>query len=307
MTRLITVGAAQLGPIQQSDSRESAVARMIELLREASSKKCDLVVFPELALTTFFPRWFVDDISTADHWYETEMPSFATKPLFDEAKKLGIGFSLGYAELTPSGERFNTQILVERDGSVVAKYRKVHIPGHEEHEPDRPFQHAERYYFTPSNEGFGVWKAFGGRMGMMICNDRRWPETYRVMGLKGVEMILCGYNTPMHYVPDPSQDVLQGFHNALVMQSGAYQNGTFVVGVAKGGVEEGVLGLADSSIIAPSGEILAKTATVDDELVTAKCDLDWCYQYKDTLFNFDRYRRPEVYGPITQQRGAVLD
>jgi predicted amidohydrolase len=307
MTRLITVGAAQLGPIQQSDSRESAVARMIELLREASAKKCDLVVFPELALTTFFPRWFVDDISTADHWYETEMPSLATKPLFDEAKKLGIGFSLGYAELTPSGERFNTQILVERDGSVVAKYRKVHIPGHEEHEPDRPFQHAERYYFTPSNEGFGVWKAFGGRMGMMICNDRRWPETYRVMGLKGVEMILCGYNTPMHYVPDPSQDVLQGFHNALVMQSGAYQNGTFVVGVAKGGVEEGVLGLADSSIIAPSGEILAKTTTIDDELVTAKCDLDWCYQYKDTLFNFDRYRRPEVYGPITQQRGAVLD
>jgi hypothetical protein len=235
------------------------------------------------------------------------MPSLTTKPFFDEAKRLGIGFSLGYAELTPSGERFNTQILVERDGSVVAKYRKVHIPGHEEHEPDRPFQHAERYYFTPSNEGFGVWKAFGGRMGMMICNDRRWPETYRVMGLKGVEMILCGYNTPMHYVPDPSQDVLQGFHNALVMQSGAYQNGTFVVGVAKGGVEEGVLGLADSSIIAPSGEILAKTATIDDELVTAKCDLDWCYQYKDTLFNFDRYRRPEVYGPITQQRGAVLD
>ena len=307
MTRLITVGAAQLGPIQKEDSRESAVRRMIDLLRQASSKKCDLVVFPELALTTFFPRWFVDDIKTADHWYETEMPSLTTKPLFDTAKELGIGFSLGYAELTATGERFNTQVLVERDGTVVAKYRKVHIPGHEEHEPDRPFQHAERYYFTPSEEGFGVWKAFGGRMGMMICNDRRWPETYRVMGLKGVEMILCGYNTPMHYVPDPSQDVLQGFHNALVMQSGAYQNGTFVVGVAKGGVEEGVEGLADSSIIAPSGEILAKTETNGDELVTATCDLDWCYQYKDTLFNFDRYRRPEVYGPITQQRGTILD
>ena len=55
---------------------------------------------------------------------------------------------------------------------------------------------------------------------MMICNDRRWPETYRVMGLQGVEMILCGYNTPIHYVPDPSQDILQGFHNALVMQIG---------------------------------------------------------------------------------------
>ena len=305
--RNLTVAAAQLGPIQKSDDRKSVVTRLVELLRDAHSKKAELVVFPELALTTFFPRWFVDDITEADHWYETEMPSAITKPLFDEAKKLGVGFCLGYAELTQSGERFNTQILVERDGRVVAKYRKVHIPGHEQHEPDRPFQHAERYYFTPSSEGFKVWSAFNGRIGMMICNDRRWPESYRVMGLQGVEMILCGYNTPLHYVPDPSQDALQGFHNALVMQSGAYQNGTFVVGVAKGGVEEGVDGLADSSIIAPSGEILAKTETNGDEVVTAVCDLDWCNNYKNTLFNFDRYRRPEVYGRITSQRGSIIE
>ena len=86
---------------------------------------------------------------------------------------------------------------------------------------------------------------------MMICNDRRWPETYRVMGLQGVELILCGYNTPIHYVPDPSQDILQGFHNALVMQAGAYQNGTWVVGVAKGGVEEGVDSLGPVAASSP--------------------------------------------------------
>ncbi len=306
MTRLLKVAAAQLGPIQRTDDRQSVVTRLIELLRNAHSQKVELVVFPELALTTFFPRWFVDDISQADHWYETQMPSPITQPLFDEAKSLGVGFCLGYAELTSDGERFNTQILVERNGEVVAKYRKVHIPGHETHEPDRPFQHAERYYFKPSDEGFGVWQAFNGRIGMMICNDRRWPESYRVMGLQGVEMILCGYNTPLQYVPDPTQDPLQSFHNALVMQSGAYQNGTFVVGVAKGGIEEGVDSLADSSIIAPSGELLAKTATSDDEVITATCDLDWCYNYKNTLFNFDRYRRPEVYGRITSQRGAIF-
>ncbi|MEI8022611.1 MAG: N-carbamoyl-D-amino-acid hydrolase [Actinomycetota bacterium] len=306
MTRLLKVAAAQLGPIQRTDDRQSVVKRLIELLRNAHSQKAELVVFPELALTTFFPRWFVDDISQADHWYETQMPSPITQPLFDEAKSLGVGFCLGYAELTDSGERFNTQILVERNGDVVAKYRKVHIPGHETHEPDRPFQHAERYYFKPSDEGFGVWQAFGGRIGMMICNDRRWPESYRVMGLQGVEMILCGYNTPLQYIPDPTQDPLQSFHNALVMQSGAYQNGTFVIGVAKGGVEEGVDSLADSSIIAPSGELLAKTSTSGDEVVTATCDLDWCYNYKNTLFNFDRYRRPEVYGRITSQRGAIF-
>ena len=307
MSRIITVGAAQLGPIQKEHTKTSAVERLIALMHQASTNGCDLVVFPELALTTFFPRWFVDDITEADHWYETSMPSPVTQPLFDEARRLSIGFSLGYAELTPDGHRFNTQILVEKDGSVVAKYHKVHIPGHEHHEPDRPFQHAERYYFEPGPEGFGVWKAFGARVGMMICNDRRWPETYRVMGLKGVEMILCGYNTPIHYVPDPSQDILQGFHNALVMQSGAYQNGSWVVGVAKGGVEEGVDSLGQTCIVAPSGQIVAQAYTTGDELVVARCDLDWCSRYKDTLFNFDKYRRPEVYGSITAQKGVIFE
>lgn len=307
MTRIITIGAAQLGPIQKDHTRQQVVARLIDLLRKAHSAGCDVVVFPELALTTFFPRWFVDNISETDHYYETEMPSPITAPLFEEAKKLGIGFCLGYAELTSKGERFNTQILVEKDGSVVAKYRKVHIPGHEENEPDRAFQHAERYYFTPSNEGFGVWNAFGARVGMMICNDRRWPESYRVMGLQGVELILCGYNTPIHYIPDPSQDILQGFHNALVMQSGAYQNGTWVVGVAKAGVEEGVDSLGQSMIVAPSGQIVAQALTTDDELLVARCDMDWCQKYTKTLFDFDRYRRPEVYTRITAQRGVELD
>jgi predicted amidohydrolase len=307
MTRIITIGAAQLGPIQKDHTRQQVVVRLIDLLHKAHSAGCDVVVFPELALTTFFPRWFVDNISETDHYYETEMPSPITAPLFEEAKKLGIGFCLGYAELTSKGERFNTQILVEKDGSVVAKYRKVHIPGHEENEPDRAFQHAERYYFTPSNEGFGVWKAFGARVGMMICNDRRWPESYRVMGLQGVELILCGYNTPIHYIPDPSQDILQGFHNALVMQSGAYQNGTWVVGVAKAGVEEGVDSLGQSMIVAPSGQIVAQALTTDDELLVARCDMDWCQKYTKTLFDFDRYRRPEVYTRITAQRGVELD
>ncbi len=278
---------------------------MIGLLHQAAQHGVELVVYPELALTTFFPRWFVDDIAEADHWYERSMPNAATQPLFDEARRLGIGFCIGYALLDDAGHRWNVQTLVERDGSIVATYTKTHIPGHEHNEPDRPFQHAERYYFEQSPDGFGVWRAFGGLMGMMICNDRRWPESYRVMGLQGVEMILCGYNTPIHYVPDPSQDILQGFHNALVMQSGAYQNGTWVVGVAKGGVEEGVDSLAQSMIVAPSGQIVAQALTSDDELVVARCDFDWCKRYKDMLFDFDRYRRPELYSHITAQRGVI--
>lgn len=306
MARYLTVAAAQMGPVQRDHTRQQVVERLIALLHRAHAMGAELVVFPELALTTFFPRWFVDDISEADHWYERSMPNEATQPLFDEAKRLGVGFCLGYALIDDDGRRWNVQTLVERDGSIVATYKKTHIPGHEHHEPDRPFQHAERYYFEPSPEGFGVWRAFGGIVGMAICNDRRWPETYRVMGLQGVEMVLIGYNTPIHYVPDPSQDILQGFHNSLVMQSGAYQNGTWVVGVAKGGVEEGVDSLGQSVIVAPSGQIVAQALTTDDEVIVARCDLDWCQRYKGTLFDFDRYRRPEVYGRITSQRGVQL-
>jgi N-carbamoyl-D-amino-acid hydrolase len=261
MSRIVTVGAAQMGPIQRDNTREQVVERLITLLHQASALGVELLVYPELALTTFFPRWWEEDLADADHWFETEMPSPVTQPLFDEAARLGIGFCLGFAELTPDRHRYNTQILVDQGGSVVAKYRKVHIPGHESHEPWRKFQHLERYYFEPGDDGFGVWRAFGGIIGMMICNDRRWPESYRVMGLQGVEMILCGYNTPINYAPDPSQDILQGFHNSLVMQSGAYQNGTWVIGVAKGGVEEGVDSLAQSCIIAPSGQIVAQALT----------------------------------------------
>jgi len=303
--RIVTVGAAQLGPISRHESRDDVVARLLDLLRQAAGHGCELVVFPELALTSFFPRWYIEDPAELDEFFDAEMPGPATKPLFDEAQSLGIGFCLGYGELTPDGHHYNTQILVDGQGNTVARFRKVHIPGHTENEPWRPFQHLERRYFEPGPDGFGVSRAFGGIVGMMICNDRRWPETYRVMGLQGVEMILCGYNTPLHYPPDPSQDILQGFHHTLVMQSGAYQNGTWVVATAKAGREEGVELLGQSCIIAPSGQIVAQSYSTADELVVARCDLDWCERYKKSLFDFDRYRRTEHYGLITERRGAV--
>lgn len=306
-TRTLRVGAAQLGPINRDHSRPQVVERLLALLHEASGKGVELLVFPELALTTFFPRWYTEDISGHDAYYERSMPGPETQPLFDEARRLGVGFALGYAELTPEGERFNTTVLVERDGSIVGHYRKVHIPGHADDEPWRPFQHLERRYFQESNEGFSTWNAFGGVMGMATCNDRRWPETYREMGLQGVEMIMIGYNTPIHYAPDPGQNALQGFHNHLCMQAGAYQNGTWVIGVAKGGTEEGVESLAQSAIIAPSGQIVAQAVTTGDELIVADADLDWCKHYKDTLFNFETYRRPELYQRITSQKGVILN
>ncbi len=306
MPRFVNVAAGQLGPIARDESRAQVVERLLAHLHGANAMGCDLVVFPELALTTFFPRWYEEDMDRADRFYEAQMPGPETQVLFDTARDLRIGFYLGYAELVIEAgrkRRYNTSILVERDGSIAGKYRKVHLPGHAENEPWRRFQHLEKYYFEPGTS-FDVYDAFGGVMGMALCNDRRWSETYRIMGLQGAEMIMLGYNTPVHNPPAPEHDDLSMFHNHLVMQAGAYENGTWVVGVAKAGNEEGIEMIGGSAIIAPSGEIVAACSTKGDELAVARCDLDLCHSYKTTTFNFERHRRPEAYGLITAQRGA---
>ncbi len=303
MARILKTAAAQLGPIAREESRSSCVRRMIELMREARAMGSQVVVFPELALTTFFPRWYMQDQSEIDQFFETQMPGPDTLPLFEEAAKLRIGFYLGYAELAEEGgvtHHYNTSILVNAQGKIVGKYRKIHLPGHKEHEPWRAFQHLEKRYFEHGNLGFSVFDAFNGRMGMCLCNDRRWPETFRVLGLQGAEMVMLGYNTPVHYPPAPQHDHLQCFHNHLVMQAGAYQNGTWVVGVAKAGKEEGCDLIGQSCIIAPTGEIVAQCSTLEDELIIADCDLDRCKEIQQNIFNFKVHRQPADYALITQ-------
>lgn len=307
--RVVTVGAAQLGPIGLEERRPDVVARLIALMEKAAARGCTLVVFPELALTTFFPRWHFETQAEIDRFFEREMPSAETRPLFDRARELGVGFYLGYAELTEEdGEtrHYNTSILVDRDGTIVGKYRKVHLPGHAENQPEREWQHLEKAYFDVGNLGFPVWRTMGGVMGMAICNDRRWPETYRTMGLQGVEMILLGYNTPAVYQPWGFEPVhLATLQNNLCVQSGAYQNSTWVVAVAKAGNEEGCDMMGGTMIAAPTGEIVAQARTLDDELIIADCDMDACEHYKSTTFNFAQHRRPEHYGIITAQTGAT--
>lgn len=306
MARTIMVGAAQMGPIARDEPRSSAVARMVALMESAQQRGCDLIVFPELALTTFFPRWYEEDWNVVDRFFETHMPNEATQPLFEAARRLGVGFHLGYAELCVEDgiqRRFNTAIIVDKRGDIVGKYRKIHLPGHADHEPDFPFQHLEKRYFETGNLGFKTFDAFGGRIGMCICNDRRWPETFRVLGLQGVELVALGYNTPVHYPRAPEHDRLQDFHNHLSMQAGAYQNGTWVVGVAKAGHEEGCDLIGGSCIIAPTGEIVAKCSTLGDELVCAEADLDRCREIQDHIFNFAAHREPDHYRMIVERKG----
>jgi predicted amidohydrolase len=302
MTRFLNLAAGQLGPIARNEPRSSVVKRLIALLHEAKSRGCELVVFPEMALTTFFPRWYISDWAEVDRFFEPSMPSPETQPLFDAAVKLGVGFYLGYCELVEEGgkrHRYNTTVLVERDGRIVGKYRKIHVPGSAVNNPDMPFQHLEQLYFEDGNLGFPVWEAFGGKVGMAICNDRRWPETYRVMALQGADLVVLGFNTPSQLPDWPDQNAHRAFHHLVCMQAAAYQNGLWIVATAKAGREEGVDMLGHSCVIAPSGDVVALSHSLGDEIVSYKCDLALSPYFK-SFYDFEKNRKPEHYGLLTQ-------
>jgi predicted amidohydrolase len=303
VSRRLKVSAAQLGPINRADSRKSVVNRLVEMLKEADSRGSKFVVFPELALTTFFPRWWIESQEEVDKYFEAQMPSPETLPLFELARSKGIGFYLGYAELTEEEgrtRRFNTSILVGPDGRTVGKYRKVHLPGHAEHRPAAPYQHLEKKYFEVGDMGFNVWKMFKDDfiVGQCICNDRRWPETFRVMGLKGAEMVVLGYNTPTDNVYAPKEPpYLRVFHHNLSIQAAAYQNGIWVVATAKAGKEDGFWLHGGT----------AKSNTEEDEVVSYDCDMELGEYIRNTTFNFAKHRRPEHYKLIVERTGVKVE
>jgi len=307
MSRKLKAAVAQLGPIHLADARPAVVKRLMALMREAHASGAEFVVFPELALTTFFPRYWMTDQEEIDRFFEREMPGSETRPLFDLAAELGVGFYLGYAELTQEKgtlHRYNTSILVKRDGRIIGRYRKIHLPGHSEHLPSAPFQHLEKRYFEVGSEGFRVWRAFDAVVGMCICNDRRWPETFRVMGLQGVEIVALGYNTPTENIHHHEPAHLRMFHHLISMQANAYQNAAWVLAAAKAGKEDGYGLIAGSAIIAPTGEFAARATSEDDEAISATLDLDLGDYLRRTIFNFEKHRRIEHYRLITERTGA---
>jgi predicted amidohydrolase len=317
MPRILKVAAAQLGPNHLTTPRPEVISRMITLLQSCSTLGAQLVLFPETAFTTFFPRHLISSQAELDIYFEHDnsLPTSPnTKPLFDEAKKLGIDISVGFAERDKDGKGYNTSVYYSaKKGQVVAKHRKVHLPGTKEpfENPDALNQ-LEKRYFEPGNLGFKAFRApdlipeaakkgLGvtgpGKgdpiMGMIICNDRRWAEGWRCYGLQGVEIVLCGYNTA-GFAPDlrgmrksmtPEEAETDAvFHHKLVMQGNSYMNSCFSISAAKAGLEDGKYDLIGGSCITdPEGHVVAEAKGKGDEVVFAEIDLQDCRPGKETV------------------------
>ena len=310
MSRKIRVAAAQLGAINLADTRAVVVKRLVEMLREAASMGAKFVVFPELAFTTFFPRyWYEDEAEAEKKFFERSMPSPETQPLFDAAKKHGIGFYIGYAELVQEDgkqHRYNTAILVSPEGKIAGKYRKIHLPGHADHKKGAAFQHLEKKYFEVGNLGFRTFRFMDMIAGMLICNDRRWPEAFRVLGLQGAEIVTLGFNTPTENLHYPEPPALRVHHHLIMAQSMAFQNAVWLVEVAKCGFEDGFRMFGHSVIVSPAGEIIAKTSSEEDEVIVHNVDLALGENLRKTMFNLAAHRRPEHYKLIVERTGVEV-
>jgi len=350
--RKFTVAGAQLGAIDTSTPRQEVLARCISLMDAAYKRGVKLIVFPEIALTTFFPRYLIQDAQELESYFEHEVDGDATKtpsmkPIFDKAREYKMDVYLGFSECdssAPSDEHvhYNSAVYFSAAADkVISKYRKVHLPGTvEPYEHKNAVNQLEKRYFRPGNLGFEAFRAPGlvpgalkkasgaesnqpdtfGKgdpiVGMLICNDRRWPEAWRAYGLQGVELVLCGYNTTA-WAPDllgvklsvSTKEEAKAealFHNQLTITHGSYVNACWSINVAKCGMEDGEFPLIGGScIVDPDGIVVAEAQTEEDELVVAEIDLEACRRGKGKVFAFDRHRRTEHYGRLVNQTGVV--
>jgi N-carbamoyl-D-amino-acid hydrolase len=288
LTRPITVAAAQLGP--SSEKKAETVKRMVALIEDAGHRGVELLSFPELSLTPYFATKVH---ASYDHFFEEQLPSPDTLPLFRAARRAGIHFVLPYAE-RENEAYYNSAVFVAPDGMILGKYRKTHIPGWVEPRWEG-LNILEKRYFTPGDLGFPVVSHPKAKLGALICYDRRFSEGYRVLTLSGAELLCVPYNTPSFGQPkEAGQETSE-----IMLRAGAMENQIFIIAVGKAGVEDGAEYIGGSEIISPTGKVLAKAQTEGDELVVATIDLDEISASRKK-WDFLADRRPEQYQQLVK-------
>jgi predicted amidohydrolase len=264
---------------------------MVALMEEAGKHEVELVSFPELSLTPYFATKVH---ASCDTFFEEDLPSPVTLPLFQAARRTRTHFVLPYAEHENSAY-YNSAVFVTPDGAILGKYRKTHIPGWVEPRWEG-LNILEKRYFAPGNLGFPVVSHPKVKLGALICYDRRFSEGYRALTLNGAELLCVPYNTPSFGQPrEAGQETSE-----VLLRAGAIENQVFIIAVGKAGVEDGAEYIGGSEIISPTGKVLAKAQTDGDELIIATIDLDEIAALRKK-WDFLADRRPEQYQQLVRR------
>lgn len=283
MGRMITVAAAQTGPVLSDDWRESVpgACRMIEA---AAQKQVDIVCFSELFMTPFFPNRLTQDF---DRFF-VSLPHESMQPVFDAAADHQMALVLPFGE-KDGRHYYNSCAVVGKNGKQLGVYRKTHIPAILPSDLPGGTGSYEKFYFSPGTE-FPVFDLCGTKIGIQICYDRKYPEGSRLLALKGAEILfmpICAATYGETKLRDRTWEI--------PLQARAYENGVYVVAVNRAGDEKGRKHIGRSMIVDPVGaEIIAEASSDEPQLLVAALDLDHVAKAQISL-PWWRDRRPELY------------
>ena len=287
----------RIGFLQQhntADTRDN-ILRLGEGITDLAKRGAQLIVLQELHNTLYFCQ--TEDVDLFD--LAETIPGPSTKLYCELAKKLGVVIVASLFEKRAAGLYHNTAVVIESNGEIVGKYRKMHIP-------DDPAYY-EKFYFTPGDMGFHPIQTSVGKLGVLVCWDQWYPEAARLMAMQGAEMLI--YPTAIGYADSdtPEEQQRQRMAWQTVMRGHAVANGLPVVAVNRVGFEPdpsgqtpGIQFWGTSFVAGPQGEIVYEASTDDEESIVVEMDMDRSEQVR-RWWPFLRDRRIDAYGDITKR------
>jgi N-carbamoylputrescine amidase len=277
----MTVNVALIQMSCGLDIRQN-IDKAASMVQQAAAAGAQIVCLQELFASRYFPQ----TVDVKNYGLARPQPdeSVAVMQKIAAAKKLTI--IVPVYECARPGINFNTAVIIDADGSIAGKFRKVHIP-------EGP-QYLEKYYFTPGNLGYPVFRTAHATIGVGICWDEWFPEVARILGIKGAQIIF--YPSAIGSEPDRPEYSSQAAWETVIKSHGI-ANALFVAALNRVGPEDDMRFYGGSFISNPFGDVLARGGNHGDQVVAAALDLNQIREFRD-LFHFYRDRRPETYSEL---------
>jgi beta-ureidopropionase len=274
---------AALIQAQANMPKQEAIDKHVKMIADAAGQGAHVVGLQEI----FHGPYFCAEQDPK--WYATAEPEDGptVSRMREVAREHGVVLIVPWYEEEQPGVYYNTACVIERDGTIVGKYRKTHIP-----QVGPCFW--EKFYFKPGNLGYPVWETSAGRLGLIICYDRHFPEVARELGLKGAELV---------FNPSATVESLSRYLWELEQPAHAVANGFWIAASNRVGVEAPLNQhkfYGSSYFCSPRGKIIAQASDSEDEVLVADLDLDEIREVRNT-WQFFRDRRPETYGELARQ------
>ncbi|TAF21170.1 MAG: acyltransferase [Verrucomicrobia bacterium] len=286
MADSVRVGLIQL---TAEDTPAANVRKTLPRIEEAAAKGAKIIGLQEMFTTKYF--CITQDPKNFDLAEPIETGPSVTE-LAKAAKRLGVVIVAPLFEARGSEVYHNTAAVIDADGTVLGKYRKMHIP------QDPGFE--EKFYFTPGDLGFRTWKTAHGDIGVLICWDQWYPEAARLTALSGAQILF--YPTAIGWLPEEKAALGKAQHNAweTVQRGHGVANGCYVAATNRVGTEGRTQFWGQSFVSDPYGEIVARASVEKEEILLADCDLVKQREFR-RIWPFFRDRRIDAYGDLTRR------